>query len=542
MKTKISNLHSGIFRSMVEKSLNEIFLIDPDSLQFIYGNPSIVKKLGYTYGNFLELNFPSIVTAEHRENVLKILDQLINRRQQQISLQVDFFNSDEYFFPVHIQLEWIKKNGEEYILGICQDLSHQKRNKDLLEEQKKKTRNLQLSNKYKSDFYANLSHEMRTTLNSVSLLSEILYENRSKNLKKSQLKYTQTIHNSTNSLLKLLNEVLDLSKIESGKMSMRPELLEVKEFCKELERLFQPVAREKGLRFQFIDEIKVSPAFNTDRLRLEQVLKNLISNALKFTVEGYVKLRLFHPENQNKSTQSTIGFQVIDTGVGIPDNQLENIFESYIQAEGSKTYSDFGGTGLGLSISKQIVQLLGGTISVESTLKSGSIFTIEVPMDSSEAILSNAKEGKIKLTTTPAIGDRIVQKVKSKPKKLNGTVLLIDDSETHNMALSEFLNFKIKKTLTAESAKNAFEILSSQTVHCIILDMYLPDASGREVLQKLKSNKRYSSIPVIIYSGKNFTQEEEEELGNLADAIIQKNVMSYKVLLPKVIGVLQKVI
>ena len=535
---------SGLFRTIVEKSSNEIFLMDPKTQKFTYANQPLLENFGYDSEEFLSRHFRDLIASDMRSFAHQMITSILNGEKDNLGFQVDCLRSDNSYFPAQLNLDKVRDRDKDYILGVCIDLSLQKRNMDLLEKEKKKTRELQLSNKYKSTFFANLSHEMRTTLNSTLLLSEILTKNRPRNLIKDQLKYISTIRHSTTSLLSLLNEVLDLSKIESGKMSMRPEYVEVVEFCKELERLFQPVASEKGIRFEFINDLDQNVPFKTDGLRLEQVLKNLISNALKFTEQGAVKLRVYRPSSDPAPVNgegSTISFEIADTGIGIPEEHQTKIFESYIQAEGENPQNVIKGTGLGLSISKEIVELLGGKIDLTSTPGEGSTFTVELPLDSSDSILKNAQAGKIKLTTAPAKSDRIKHSDKKKPAgKIEGTVLLIDDSETHNMALSEFLSFRIKKTITAESAEKAFKVLASKKVNCIVLDMYLPDASGKEVLKKLKNDDRYSSIPVIIYSGKSISQDEEDELGTLADAIIQKNVMSYKVLLSKVTGILQK--
>ncbi|MFP8488686.1 ATP-binding protein [Gracilimonas sp. Q87] len=540
---------NGLFRSVIENSINDIFLIEPDTLKFVYANKKFIQSLEYSQEDLLNSSFEDILTNEQRSFGSDMVNTILVKKRESISFQIDIQRDDCSYYTAKVNLKMLQHEGKSFILGISEDLGQQKRNNLLLEKEKQKTRELQLSNKYKSTFFANLSHEMRTTLNSTLLLSEILSENRPHNLDENQLTYIKTIYNSTTSLLTLLNEVLDLSKIESGKMSIRPEYLEIQEFCKELECLFQPVASEKGINFAFTNELVDEITFKTDKLRLEQVLKNLISNALKFTNEGSVKLRLYQPSCNKKdscphdNSTDMIAFQVIDTGKGIASNNLDLIFKEYEQAEAFDSQHTYSGTGLGLSISKEITELLGGKIEVESKLGKGSTFTVILPTDSSEAILKNARSGKIKLTTDPALGDRIkpIDNMASS-SKINGTVLLIDDSETHNMALSEFLSFKIDNTFAVGTATDAFEILNKEIIDCIVLDMYLPDANGHEVLKKIKSNDKLRSIPVIIYSGKNITQHEENELETLADAIIQKNAMSYKVLLAKIIGVLQKVL
>jgi len=514
-------------------------------MRFIYANKTLLNTLGYGLEEFLSVPYEEIITEQHQSQMKRMLTSLIEKKQEVVSFEVDLLDTDSACISTQFTLENIQKKGKELILGIGNDLSLQNKTQEQLEEQNRKYKQLQLTNQYRSGFFSNLSHEMRTTLTSTLLLSDILSKNRTGNLNEEQIKYISTIQHSTTSLLSLLNEVLDFSKIESGKMSMRAQNVDITNFCKELERLFQPVANHQGIRFEVINELKEDLPFITDGLRLEQVLKNLISNALKFTSDGFVKLRILRSDtisthnNLENALSSKILFEVSDSGIGIPEDQQEAIFQSYIQAEGAQNHTK--GTGLGLSISKEITELLGGRIEVKSVPGKGSVFTLVLPIDSSNVILKNAEKGKIKLTTVPTTGDHIKESTKKKKsKKINGSVLLVDDSETHNMALSEFLNFKIKNITSVNTAKEAFQILAKQKFDCIVLDMYLPDISGKEVLKQIKNDKDLRSIPVIIYSGKSISQNEEDELESLADAIIQKNTMSYKILLRKVVGVLRK--
>jgi len=539
------NNSDQFFRTIVEKSTNYIFLFSPKRKRFIYANNTLLNTLGYRLEEFLSVPYEEIIAEQHQNQMKRVLTSLIQKGQEVVSFEVDLLNTNSACFPTQFTLENIQKKGKDLILGIGNDLSLHNKTQEQLEEQNRKYKQLQLTNKYRSAFFSNLSHEMRTTLTSTLLLSDILSKNHTGNLNEEQIKYISTIRHSTTSLLSLLNEVLDFSKIESGKMSMRAQNVDITNFCKELERLFQPVANHQGIRFEVINELKENLPFITDGLRLEQVLKNLISNALKFTSDGFVKLRILRSDtisthnNLENALSSKILFEVSDSGIGIPEDQQEAIFQSYIQAEGAQNHTK--GTGLGLSISKEITELLGGRIEVKSVPGKGSVFTLVLPIDSSNVILKNAEKGKIKLTTVPTTGDHIKESTKKKKsKKINGSVLLVDDSETHNMALSEFLNFKIKNITSVNTAKEAFQILAKQKFDCIVLDMYLPDISGKEVLKQIKNDKDLRSIPVIIYSGKSISQNEEDELESLADAIIQKNTMSYKILLRKVVGVLRK--
>ncbi|MEA2382776.1 MAG: hypothetical protein QOH72_2747, partial [Solirubrobacteraceae bacterium] len=235
-----------------------------------------------------------------------------------------------------------------------------------------KAAQLALSSKYKSEFLANMSHELRTPLNSLLILSRMLAENPAGNLEDQQVEFAETIHAAGNDLLALINDILDLSKVEAGKMDLHLGQLALIDLCDDVERAFRPVAEEKGLRFTIDRDPALPAAIVTDEQRLEQILRNLLSNAVKFTHEGSVTLRIEPGE------EDTLSFSVTDTGVGIPDEKLQLIFETFQQADGA-TSRKYGGTGLGLSISREIARLLGGEIRVVSTPGAGSTFTLLLP-------------------------------------------------------------------------------------------------------------------------------------------------------------------
>lgn len=402
--------------------------------------------------------------------------------------------------------------------------------------QLKRIRELEYDVNYKSQFIAKISHEMRTTLNSVILLSEILAENRNQSLNKDEIEYIDLIHGSSNNLLDLLNKILDLSKIQSGKMNIQFEEIDVHDFCTRLSRLYIPVTIEKNIEFKFENNFDDLMVLNTDRLLLEQILNNLISNAIKFTNKGYVKLKTYSPSvdellNQNiDPNEKIIAFEVSDSGIGISDDKFHVIFESYVQAEGKSTEINYGGAGLGLAISKELCQILGGKLSLESDYGTGSIFTVYVPLNSRRAVEGKPEQEVVKVIQKELINNGINEKKST--IQSNGVVLLIDNSPIHNMALKEFLNVVVKNCITVESAQEAYSLLkTNQQLDCIILDLYLPDAYGKDILQKIRTFENYKETPVIIYSGKTISKTEQKELYKDAFAIVQKNINSYKVLL-----------
>lgn len=518
-KTKIQN-------EILEKSINEIYLVDTKELTFSYANQTMLNNLGYTRDELYALHVSEILADKKQVEVDRIVQQLLGTANEKLRIKVTRLKKDGDTYPAEIYLEKVHYAGKDYFLGISFDLTRQVQDAELIAEKERVEKELRLENKYKTDFLATLSHEMRTTLNSVALLSKILSDNKNENLTAEQLEYLKVINSSNENLLEMLNEVLDFSKAESGTLELNYQKLKIDEFFKRIERLFKPIAREKQLNLEYKSGIHEELEIGTDRLRIEQVINNLISNALKFTPDGSITLRSFIPsrkylDDNNLERKHYVGLEVTDTGIGIPESKKEQIFNSYQQAEGSLTESEYGGTGLGLSISKKITEALKGQLFLKSIPGKGTTFTFLIPTGKELTLEDFENEYAASLSD-----DDPVDKV--------GRVLLVDDSKIHNMALREYLDFKVEECMTAETAEQAFEKLNDYHFDCIILDMYLPDADGKEVLQKLNRHPEFKEIPVIIYSGKNFTPQENEEILELASGIIQKKGMSYKLLVEKI--------
>ncbi|MCG8372642.1 MAG: ATP-binding protein [Balneolales bacterium] len=409
----------------------------------------------------------------------------------------------------------------------------------------KRKKELEFDLNYKTQFIAKISHEMRTTLNSVILLSEILAENRNQNLNTEEIEYIDLIHGSSNNLLDLLNKILDLSKIQSGKMDIRLEDVNIHDFCNRLNRLYTQVAKEKGLVFEYISNELDELTIKTDRIRIEQILNNLISNAIKFTSKGFVQLKLYLPDTdeidlQRIESDQVFALQVSDSGIGIDKEKIHLIFDSYVQAEGASTQKKYGGTGLGLAISKELAQIMGGKLDLKSTLGKGSTFTLYLPFDSTEVVMNKPEVEVVKFVERPELEPK--QEVrKKKTRTSKGTILLVDNSTIHNTALKEFLSSVVKKCITAESAQEASNIIETKKpFDCIILDMYLPDGYGKDLLKQIKSIPEYEATPVIVYSGKTISKIEQAELLNDAIAIVQKNVNSYKVLMGHISDIMDR--
>jgi signal transduction histidine kinase len=250
-----------------------------------------------------------------------------------------------------------------------------------------KAEQLQLTSKYKSEFLANMSHELRTPLNSLLILAQQLYENHEGNLTEKQIRYAKTIHSCGDDLIQLINDILDLSKIESGYISTDFINVRFNEITSFVETTFKHISESKNLRFGIEMDSKLPDTLETDIQRLNQILKNLLSNAFKFTEKGEVKLRVYEANNNWKqnnpsldNAKKVVAFEIKDSGIGISKDKQNIIFEAFQQAEGS-TSRKYGGTGLGLSISRGLADLLGGSIELESEPGIGSTFTLFLPID-----------------------------------------------------------------------------------------------------------------------------------------------------------------
>lgn len=535
-----------ILNHILENSINEVYLLNPITLKFAFANHTLIKNLGYTEEELYQLEKDQIVDPKYKNRIQQFMAPILQRQTEQVSFKSIRKRKDGTTYPVEVHLEEVIQLGRYYLLGIGFDLSQQTKYAEIIKNQQAQTRRLELNNKYKSEFFANLSHEMRTTLNSVSLLSQILIENEPKNLTKEQLEFIELIHQSNNSLLELMNEVLDLSKIEAGKVNVRIQDVAVWPLSKQLQSLFKPLAREKNLILELYKTKSASANIKTDQLRLEQILKNLLSNALKFTHTGSIQFNVFRPTSQKlrqmgvRATKG-IAFQVADTGIGIPKQKQRKIFQSFEQVDGAETEKYFGGTGLGLAISQKLTYILGGKLVLESEVGEGSTFTLYLPEDGTQALQQKALKGIVNLHESLVENESLVKPMSvSKAAKKQGAVLLVDDSSIHNMALKEFLGFKIKDCYTAESAKEAYKILDNQHIDCIILDMYLPDADGKEVLEILRNDPNKKDIPIIVYTGKSLSEKEEKELDEYATAFVQKNVHSYRLIMEKVTSIIFK--
>lgn len=406
-----------------------------------------------------------------------------------------------------------------------------------------KAKELELASKYKSEFLANMSHELRTPLNSLLILSESLANNEENNLTDEQVESAKIIHSGGKDLLNLINDILDLSKVEAGKLQVDIELIEVKSILDNLRRQFEPIAKKKSLAYHIEFAENAPETIRTDRKRIEQILKNFLSNAFKFTTEGSVTLRVHPPANNVRFNRKSldqnncVGISVIDTGIGIPKDKQTVIFEAFQQVDGS-TNRKYGGTGLGLSISKELAKLLSCEIQLQSEHGKGSAFTLYVPQSDLRAASSDDKGSSTSQgadlagSQSPKSVEWIHKEQREEPKALvaddrdkvsvgDKSLLIIEDDADFAQVLTVHARKRGYLCITALTAQEGLLCAQKYRPQAITLDMNLPDLPGERVLEQLKFSLDIRHIPVHIVSSneRSFFTLQKGAVGHLTKPI-----------------------
>ncbi len=385
-----------------------------------------------------------------------------------------------------------------------------------------KAEQLEITSKYKSEFLANMSHELRTPLNNLLILAKMLAENSEGNLNTKQVKFAETIHSSGTDLLSLINDILDLAKIESGTMAVEPSEVRLSDMRDYVNRNFRHVADGKGLEFTVDLAADLPRTMSTDLKRLQQVIKNLLSNALKFTEHGKVALRIERATRGWQvgnpilaAAESVVAFSVEDTGIGIPLDKQRIIFESFQQADGT-TSRKYGGTGLGLSISREIAHLLGGEIRLHSVPGAGSTFTLYLPQQYAAPASHRPSEGRAAAAVRAAasVTESMVVPARAKPTLLaraedddrenihpaDRVLLVIDDDPTYARIVLDAAHERGYKVLVAARGDMGLAIARKFRPQAILLDIGLPDTTGWSVLDQLQHDPDLRHVPVHVLS------------------------------------------
>ncbi len=413
--------------------------------------------------------------------------------------------------------------------------------KEALEE---KAQQLEVSSQYKSEFLANMSHELRTPLNSLLILAQILSENEAGHLTEKEKEYIRTIFTSGNDLLRLINDILDLAKVESGKLEVIQKEVELQDVQDYVLKQFSPIAGQKEIQFNIQLEPDLPKYIYTDKHRLQQILNNLLSNAFKFTETGSVSLviqKIMKESIKNeihvsKQAEYMLAFSVIDTGIGIPSEKQRAIFDAFKQADGT-TSRKYGGTGLGLSISRETAYLLGGFIELNSAVGEGSNFTLYLPiLQSSEKVvevksyIEEAAAGlqyeNYSLDSDPEVEEESNHLKKyGKSSLKNKKVLIVDDDIRNVYALTIALEKYEMDIIVAENGREGIEVLQGNPdTDIILMDIMMPEMDGFEAIRRIRQLSKYKALPIIALTAKAMKKSREECLDAGATDFISKPV------------------
>lgn len=465
----------------------------------------------------------AITAAQNRKRVQELLEET-QAQSEELRMQ----HSEMESINAELEAQTQKLQASEEELRVQQE-ELQQTNEELAErsvlleerntEIQKKSEDLEISTRYKSEFLANMSHELRTPLNSILLLSRLLSENNDKNMSDEQIEFAKVIQSSGNGLLGLIDEILDLSKIEAGKMELEFIDITIKEITDTLKSLFGEIAKEKNIEFKIITD-NAPLVIKSDKVRLEQILKNLISNAIKFTSQGSVTLEIRKHETNDK----LVLFTVKDTGIGIPREKQPLIFEAFQQADGS-TKRKYGGTGLGLSISRELAKLLMGEITLTSVANEGSEFTLTIPITGfaveklsernenesfvspeTAVLLEKVEEQKSNMYLSPSIPDDIPDDRETIGEQ-DKVILIVEDDSNFAKSLLEFTRKRGYKGIVSVRGDHALNLAMMYKPVGVLLDIQLPVKSGWEVMEELKNNWQTKHIPVHIMSSHKLKQE-----------------------------------
>jgi CheY-like chemotaxis protein/CHASE3 domain sensor protein len=457
----------------------------------------------------------AVKSAIYRENLQELLEETQRQAEELQAQSEELRVNNEELEEQSRALKESQSRLEQQQAELEQTNSQLEEQTQLLEVQRNdlaraqvtvqaKADELERAGRYKSDFLANMSHELRTPLNSSLILSKLLADNPAGNLTAEQVKYAQTIQSSGNDLLLLINDILDLSKIEAGHMEVHPESVSISRLTSDLHRSFETIAQQKGISLSMKVEDGSPEIMTTDRKRLEQILRNLLSNALKFTEQGQVEMTV------GSLPGDMLAFAVSDTGIGIAEEHQRDIFEAFHQADGTISRK-YGGTGLGLSISRELARLLGGVIRLRSTAGKGSTFTVILPtLYNSEAAvvampeaLPSARAERVEPEAhpaSPALDDR--ERLTADDR----TILIVEDDESFARILYDLGHELGFQCLLAATAEDALTLARQYLPSAVLLDVGLPDNSGLSVLDRLKRDARTRHIPFHVLSAGDYSQ------------------------------------
>lgn len=464
------------FRNVVEASPNAFLLFDHEG-RIVMVNRQTELLFGYDRQELIGQPVEVLIPESMQKVYLEVRHRFM---QEPESLRLgdnrELFgcHRDGHLVPVEVGLSPLRSGEELLMQAVVTDISHRKAAERRLRDQADE---LMVANRYKSEFLANMSHELRTPLNSILILSDQLRQNAANNLTEKQVRHADIVYRAGQDLLQLINDVLDLARIESGHMQIRQESLDLAALLAELTSTLAPMAEQKQLVLNTRIDADVPASVVSDRQRLQQILRNLITNALKFTEQGSVEIHVSYRMNTGNEM---LRIQVRDTGIGIAEDQHERIFMAFQQIDGSIS-RQYGGTGLGLAIARQLTEVLGGEIRLESSQGDGACFTVDLPAG-------------------PAVASEIRTLPASSRRGRGASVLIIEDDPELASTITEVGLAHGFSSVSCATGKEGLAALERNRFAAVILDILLPDISGWQVHRMLHADGRHQGMPVYIIS------------------------------------------
>jgi PAS domain S-box-containing protein len=516
------------FKATLDRTLDCIFMFDANTLQFLYVNQGAVNLVGYPATALLQMTLAELRTEKSVIHLRQLLSQLVERSQPALRFETVLQHKNSTLIPVEIFLQYIhgrdsfnrleqsaykdfSVQGYNLFIAIIRDITERKQGEAKLQQAKEAAEQAkaaaETANRAKSTFLANMSHELRTPLNVILGYTQIFKRDRT--LSKQQREGIAVVHRSGEHLLTLINDILDLSKIEAEQMELCPTDFHFHEFIEDISQLFRNRAKEKGITFQCDLSPEVPTVVRSDERRLRQILINLLSNAIKFTNTGGVALHIDQHEGK-------ILFQVEDTGIGIASEELARIFLPFEQTGNQNYRAD--GTGLGLSISKKLVEMMGGELRVESKLGRGSTFWMILDLPEGLKVDNIKQQFEEEIIGYQLIGQSDQDFDVEHPLK----ILVVEDKQENWLVLVNLLKPIGFEIIEASNGKEGIEKTFACQPDLILMDLVMPIMDGFEATRQLKQKDISKQIPIIAISASAFDYHRQESLDAGCDDFIAK--------------------
>lgn len=493
----------------IAASLNEIYLFDAKTLRFTFVNRGALENLGYTLEEMKTLTPLDLKPTFTLAQFQALTAPLLNHESGSITFETLHQRKDGSRYPIEVHLQLFEEDGEPYFHAVIINITERKHSELALLEAK---RLAEESARLKSEFLANMSHEIRTPMNAIVGISELMLN---QEVAPQIRHYLEKIRNASDNLLAILNDILDFSKVESGCMSIEKVPFDLDEILNNLDNLFALRAQEKGLALLIKADSKAPRKLIGDSLRIQQILANLISNAVKFTERGTVSLTV--TINQFRNHRVLLEFAVEDTGIGISANDVDKLFLPFSQVDGSISRR-FGGTGLGLAISHRLLRLMGSSFQVDSHPGEGSRFSFQLSLPVSHIGTATTTESR-----RPRQAGTLTTRLNQIGKSLAGKrILVVEDNETNRLIIQDMLELAGTLIEAASTGKQALEILADRRFDAVLMDVHMPEMDGMETTQRIRRQLQLGELPIIALTAGVTAEERKNSLASGINDFIAK--------------------